>query len=456
MVKLIHWAALETPGCPNHGKEYSLMVEKLKMLMPLVALVLRGQGTLSIQEAIQTAWARQAGLQAGEAMVAKAQADAAALRYLRMPTASLGIGFMRTDEPMMAFGTQLDQARISQMDFMPSKLNHPDAIQGTGASLTLSQPLYAGGRLDAARRAGAAMAGAEASSQAFRRQQVAYAITQAYFGAQVAEQALRYAEDTLRQAVETERFVLARVEQGLMLKSEGERTRAYRAQSEAGVVEARSRIASARSALTLLVGSDLNAVPLSTPVEGSEATLAGSGQRGDLQAARLQSVAAQEGVKASLGSLKPEVGLQVTAGTMRQTWNTGGNWTTASLGAKWNFSWADTPRVSAARAMARAAELGLRWQEAVASREVEEARRSIATAESKIAFARTALEASESVRAIRTARHREGLLPLVEVLDAESALTGARTLLLASQLERRLGQAQLALALGQPIENVKE
>ena len=77
-------------------------------------------------------------------------------------------------------------------------------------------------------------------------------------------------------------------------------------------------------------------------------------------------------------------------------------------------------------------------------------------AESKIAFAKKAVEASESVRAIRTARHREGLLPLVEVLDAESGLTGARTLLLASQLEHRLGQVQLALALGQPIENVKE
>jgi outer membrane protein TolC len=87
---------------------------------------------------------------------------------------------------------------------------------------------------------------------------------------------------------------------------------------------------------------------------------------------------------------------------------------------------------------------------------VEEARRAILTAQAKIAFARTAVEASESVRAIRTARHREGLLPLLEVLDAESGLAGARTLLLASQLERRLGQAQLALALGQPIENVKE
>jgi len=432
------------------------MVDRLIFILPLVAMALQAQAPLSIQDAIRTAWSRQPGLQAGEAMVAKARAEADAMRSLRLPTASLGVGFMRTDEPMMAFGTKLDQARISQMDFMPSKLNRPDAIQGTGATLTLSQPLYAGGRLDAARRAGAAMAGAEGASQAHRKQQVAFAISQAYFGAQVAEQALRYAEDTLKQAVETEHFVLARVEQGLMLKSEGERTKAFRAQSEAGVVEAKARVASARSALALLLGTDVSAAVLISPVDGSAAEVSGPGQRGDLQAARQQILAAQEGVKAAQGSLKPEVGLQVTAGTMRQSWGTGGNWTTTSLGAKWNFSFSDTQRVSAARAMARAAELGAKWQESVADREVEEAKRAIATAEAKIVFARTAVEASESVRAIRTARHREGLLPLVEVLDAESGLAGARTLLLASQLERRIGQAQLALALGQPIENVKE
>jgi len=432
------------------------MVDHLRYLVPMATLVLQAQAPLSIQEAIQTAWTKQSGLQAGEAMVAKARAEAEAMRSLRLPSATLGVGFMRTDEPMMAFGTKLDQARIAQMDFMPSKLNHPDAVQGTGATLTLSQPLYAGGRLDAARRAGAAMAGAEGATQGHRKQQVAYAISQAYFGAQVAEQAVRYAEDTLKQAIETDRFVQARVEQGLMLKSEGDRTKAYRAQSEAGVVEAKARVASARSGLTLLLGTDVTSSTLSTPVDSTASEASTSGLRGDLQAARQQSQAALEGVKAAKGSLKPEVGLQLTAGTMRQSWNTGGSWTTASLGAKWTFSFADTQRVSAARAQARAAEFNVKWQEAVASREVEEARRAIQTAESKIAFAKTAVEASESVRAIRTARHREGLVPLVEVLDAESSLTGARTLLLASQLERRLGQAQLALALGQPIENVKE
>ena len=70
------------------------------------------------------------------------------------------------------------------------------------------------------------------------------------------------------------------------------------------------------------------------------------------------------------------------------------------------------------------------------------------------AAAREAVASSEAVRSQRTARHRQGLLPLTEVLDAETALSGARALLLRSQLESRLARAQLQLAAGQPVEGV--
>ena len=433
------------------------MVHWLKRFVPpLVALSLPAQAPLSIQDAIRKAWTDQSGLQAGAAMVERALAESAAMKDLRLPTLSLGAGFSRSNEPMQAFGGKLDQARITQMDFNPASLNHPDPITGFGATLNLAQPLYAGGRLDAARRAGSALAKAEAANQTHRKQQVALAVDQAYFGTQVAEQALVYAQDTLKQAEETEHFVVARVDQGLMLASEGERCKAFRAQSQAGVAEAQQRVASARSALALLLGSDGVDATLSTPIDAPAPQDSTPGLRADLEATRLQGEAAQAGVAAAQGTLKPEVGLNLTAGTARYAFNAGGNWTTVALGAKWTFNFSDTHRLHAARATARAAELGLKWQEAQASRAVREARASLTSAQAQIAFAKVAVTASESVRRIRSARHREGLLPLMDVLDAESGLSGARTLLLNSELTFRLSQAQLALALGQPIEGVKE
>jgi outer membrane protein TolC len=53
------------------------------------------------------------------------------------------------------------------------------------------------------------------------------------------------------------------------------------------------------------------------------------------------------------------------------------------------------------------------------------------------------------------ARHRQGLLPLTEVLDAEAGLAGARTLLLSSEYDARVAAAQLQFAFGKPIEGVR-
>ncbi len=426
------------------------------MTMPLPAQV--APESLTLEAAIRRAWTQQSGLQAGEAMVDRARAEADAMQDLNLPTVTLSAGLMRTDQPMMAFGMKLNQARITQMDFNPTSLNKPDAITGVGGGLTLSQPLYTGGRLTAARKAGGAMADAEVAAQSHRRQQVALAVVQAYFGAQVAEQGQVYAEDSLRQAKEVERFVQARVDQGLMLKAEGLRIRAYRAQGEAGVVEARQRVASARSGLALLTGTEVAPLTLITSLkaESNPSPSDISGTRGDLQAAKFQWQAAQQGAKAAQGSQLPEVGLNLGLGTMHNTWSSGGNWSEVSLGIKWNiFSGPDRRRVSSAKAMERAASYNLRWQEQVAGREVAEARRGMESASARIQMAQEAVEASESVRTLRQARHREGLLPLTEVLDAEAGLSGARTLLLNSEYELRVSRAQLSLALGQPIEGVK-
>lgn len=92
------------------------------LLHTLSLLALAGPGlaaaepeALTLEAAIRQAWASQAGLQAGQAMVEGAQAEAEAQRNLRLPTVTLAAGLTRTDEPMQAFGTRLDQARIDQV-----------------------------------------------------------------------------------------------------------------------------------------------------------------------------------------------------------------------------------------------------------------------------------------------------------------------------------------------------
>lgn len=437
------------------------------VLLPLI-LALPGLGQaqaqapapsapLALPDAIRAAWTGQPGLMAGQALADRARLEAEAASALRRPVLSVQAGWTRTDEPMQAFGLKLDQARIQAPDFDPGRLNRPDAVSGLGGSLSLQQPLYAGGRLDAARRAGEALAGAEAARQARRRQQVAFAVVQAYFGAEAAEGGVAAALEARRSAEALEAFVAARVDQGLLLKSELARVKAWRAQADAAWAEARRQVRSARAALALLTGRRADSV-LATPLEAPPASAeTAPGRREDLEAARLDARAAAEGTRAAAGALKPEVGLSLSYGTARERLaGAGGTWTTAALGAKWTFSFAESRRIQAARAAERAAELNARWQALQAGREEEEARAALEAALARVSAAQVGLAASQEARDLRQARHREGLLPLTDLLDAEAALQGARALRLAALLELRTARAALDLAHGSPLEGVSE
>jgi outer membrane protein TolC len=356
---------------------------------------------------------------------------------------------------MMAFGMKLNQARIAAADFNPLALNHPDAISAYGGSAVVQQPLYTGGRISSARRAGAYLAQAEQASQQRRQQESAQQVVEAYFGIQAAEQALKWVDDTRLWIQGMEDFVGARVQQGLMLEGELMRLKAVHAQVEAQRAEVVRQLRTARSGLGLLTGTGTYEGKLITPLEGPQSAASGASSRGVLIALGFQAKAAQEGAKAASGNLLPEVGLELGVGTLHHSWSEKGNWSWAAVGMKWRvFSAPDRAKANAANAQARAAEEMRNFRQQQMEHEVRSAREAIISAEARYASAKEALKAAEEARRLREARHREGLTPLTDVLDAEAAVQGARTLLLQSLYDLRLNWAALDLATGAPIEGV--
>jgi outer membrane protein TolC len=435
-----------------------MIIEKIR---PLTFLLLAGgglsaQAPMTVQAAIRKAWTDQGGLRAGQAMVDVRKAEADAARGMWLPSLSLQAQGIRTDEPMMAFGIKLNQARIGAADFNPLVLNHPDSIGAYGGSAVIQQPLYSGGRISAARRAGEFLFEAEQASQGHRKQETARAVVEAYFGTQVAEQALTWVEDTRLWIQGMEDFVGARVQQGLMLESELQRLKAVHAQVEAQKAEVVKQIRAARSGLGLLTGTGPVEGPLGTPLEPQEAVAQGTSTlRGDLMAADLQAKAAQEGAKAAQGSLLPTVGLELGAGTLHHSWSDKGNWTWAAVGLSWKvFSAPDRSKAQAARAQAQAARELQSFKQQQVDHEVRLAQAALLAAQAKYTAARESILAAEASRRLREARHREGMTPLTDVLDAEAALQGARNLLLQSLYDLRTSRAALDLATGAPIEGV--
>jgi outer membrane protein TolC len=433
-------------------------IKKIQLLTLLLAagMGLGAEEPFTVTAAIRKAWTDQAGLKAGQAMVDSRRAEADGYRDLRLPTVTLNAHGIRTNEPMMAFGIKLNQARIGMMDFNPLTLNHPDPIGAYGGSAVVQQPLYTGGRITAAKRAGEYMAQAEKASQERRKQETAQMVVEAYFGTQVAEQALLWVDDTRTWIQGMEDFVGARVKQGLMLESELLRLKAFHAQADAQKAEVIKQLRSARSGLGLLTGTGPVEGPLATPLEPTTPAIEKAGAtRGDLVAADLQAKAAHEGAQAARGNVLPEVGLELGAGTLHHSWSEKGNWTWAAIGMKWKvFSAPDLAKAKVARAQERAASEMRTFKQQQAEHEVRVAREGVIAAEARFAAAKEALAAAEESKRLREARHREGLAPLIEVLDADAAIQGARTLILQSLFELRVSRAGLDLATGNPIEGV--
>jgi outer membrane protein TolC len=415
---------------------------------------------LPIEEAIRSAWKENAALAGSRSMVEAAQAEANGAKAGKMPSLLVSAQTMATKEPVAAFGMKLDQQRITAADFDPARLNSPDWVGGVGLGISLFAPLYMGGRLSAFEQATSENAKAEEQLHQRRLQTVALNVVQAYFGTLAAMEGVRYAEDLLAQAQETERFLRSRNEQGMVLDADLARATAFRAQAESELISAKERQASARTSLALLTNRQTESVELSTPlwVDPEPARLEdvpNGSQRADLQAAHHQVVAAQAMATATHGRLLPEVMANATVETLRSDVEQGSTWFSLGVVANWRLSLAESHLRKSADQKAQAAEKSRRWQAQNAEYEIEKSRRALAAARARILAAREAVAAAESARTLRLARHRQGLLPLTEVLDAESSLAGARALLLRSQFETRVAQADIEFALGQPILGVK-
>jgi outer membrane protein TolC len=433
-----------------------LLIALLASSLPMVAAAEPRE--LTVGDAIREALAHNPGLMAGAADVDARAAEARGADAARLPTASLTGQAIGTNDPLAVLGLRLQERSVTATDFTPHNLNFPGVVGAIGLGLEANQPIYAGGRITAARSAAKANAAASRAEQAFRRQQLALEVVSTYFRAAHAELAVQDAQATLQDARETEDFIKARFVEQQLLQSDVSRAASFRARAEADVIAARQRLNDARDELVLLAGDAARDARLTTPLEalGGGENSEQSRLRADLEAARQREEAARAQIDVVRAANRPQVGLQLRAGTL---WGGSdiGAFATLGLGARWDlFAPVRSAEIDAAAHAADAASATRRWREAQAGTETGKARRAIESAHARVSAAREALAAAETAHERQRARHREGLLPLTDLLDAEIAVASARMTLHEAQLNERVGHAQLQLALGQPIEGVAQ
>jgi outer membrane protein len=418
------------------------------ILLFFPALLLAGEGTVTLKEAIRLSLERNNLVKSAQYRKKAAEHGVAAGGSRYLPRIFLDESFSASNAPTRVFMMKLDQGRFTQNDFLLGNLNHPSSTGDFRTSFTLEQPIF-----DPGIGHGREMAVKEAEEQGtvleLRREEVAFTVFTSYLEQQNARANLAATEKAVRDAKEHRRLARVRNESGTGLKSDELRAGTFLAEMEQQYLTAENNVILAGMRLALVTGGatgeSLDIVePLSGQHLGRAAedfTAIALENRKDLKALEKAAEKAGVGVKAAGSAFLPTLYASATYqmndrdlpfGRDNDSWIAGVN-------LRWEIF--DGLRRCDERARAKSLQSSAReylaYQEREAAFQIRESLLRREEAEKRLAVAKASYrDAEEGVRLI-TKRFNNSLATLVEVLDAQTALNRAR----ASVIENETGYA---------------
>jgi outer membrane protein TolC len=415
---------------------------------------------LSLSDAVQTALEKHPALRA-----AGYQAEAAASGVQQawagfFPRLDFSEGFSRSDNPVYAFGSLLNQGRFTAADFAVDKLNHPDPITNWRTNLSGSVPLFLGGRTILGYRQAQLEHSAAEQGRLRAEQEVIFGVVRAYSAVLLSREALSTVQAAVRTAEANLAAAESRYEAGLVVASDAlaARVRLGRLREEA--IAAANQVRLSQAALNEAMGLPLDRAykltgQLDLPPAVSEQldALEASArtQRPDYRQLDLEVQRLEKDVLRSKGALLPTMHLMGNyeinnyrfASNGQDSWSVG-----VVLSLNLFNGGGDQARIAEAQANHRRAVAQRERMANAIGLEVHDAFLTCQTARERVAVAREAVaQAEESLRIVQD-RYDAGLTTIVELLDSETSLTAARTNLTRTLYDATVSQARLDLSLG--------
>ncbi|MFC1826119.1 TolC family protein [Thermodesulfobacteriota bacterium] len=414
---------------------------------------------LSLSEAIQIALQRNPKIKAAQFQMESVGYKVIEARSGFLPQIYFSEAFNRTTNPMWAFGTKLNQEIITQKDFEPARLNDPDAINNFASTVSMSWMVYDGGQTINSWKQAQLNHGVSSLMLSRVRQEVIAQTATAYVGLLLSQENLAVVERALETATANLKMVRSRFEGGFVVKSDFLRAKVRIAELEQQRLLAESEAKVAQAILNATMGMPTD-MPLNlvTPFDKCHETEgsiemwinAALSKRQDLEQLRHQEEIAQKEIDKSKGGHLPDLQLignyEINSENFDDTAN---NYT---VGAVVRLNLFSGQRISAKIKAAKSylyrmqqfrkdMELGVRVQ----------ARESFLRTQSawkRIAVALTAVDQAEENHRIVKNRYSNGLLTIVDLLDAEVTLHKTRTGHFKALHDYKVARIQLALAAG--------
>jgi outer membrane protein TolC len=409
----------------------------------------RGAEVWALDEAIRYALTNSPDARIAQRRIAAAQAGLTQARAAFSPQLQFQSSYLRTDNPMLAFGSFLNQRAVETgMDF--NDVPDQDNLNVKGL---LTMPLYAGGKNAAGRDIANAHVNATREAATATRNTLAFEVARAYHTVVKAREFIKATEAGVRAFETNVAFAARRLEVGTLLKSDVLDVEVRLAQAREDAVRARNAYALALRAFQNVLGLEGGEITVADapPPEPVSVELNAQAQRPELAASaqRLQAAAAE--VRRASSGYKPRLSafgsLDYDYGTL--TDDDGSSYTAGVL-LQWDL-W------DGALARARRAEAQANFEAATEEDhklrlalglELEQARLALLEASERLSVtAKSVAQAGESVDMTRS-RFEQGLALSIQLIDAETALTAARVRRAEAEADYRIAAAAVRKASG--------
>ncbi len=401
--------------------------------------------------------AATARAQAGRARLDQAQGH-------RLPTLRLHEMWVTTNAPAEVFALQLNQERFDFNDFVTSDPNRPDALDNATTRIELGLPVYTGGELSGRIEQARLAADASASTLDWAGDRAALEAAEAWIDLALARERVALLERSLETVEAHVALAEAYVDQGLAVRSELLRAEVERARLQDLVIEGRGQARTAGAALSFQLGVALGSewalreFPEPTgelePLAGWLGSLQG---RGDLEAAHRRVEAAELEGRVQGAKRKPSVGLAARWDWFGDTpFGTDGD--SGALMAVASIDLFSGGRhaaaIAAAEAEAAAARQDLERFVGGTELAVRAAWEETTTALERRATAVRTLEAAAETERITGARFEQGIVKMIDLLDASTARREAETRELVARAQALAARVRLAAEAGRRPESV--
>ena len=395
---------------------------------------------LTLAECARLALERNPDIHLAHEALLQAETDITQARSALLPFLGAEATYTRLDKELaFALGPQV-------FTFMARNIYEPGIV--------VRQPIYSGGRLRAARKAGQYLREARFQDQRKAESEITFQVIRAYRTVQVAQSFQKVAAEAVALLEAHEHDVTILVREGANPELDLLRTRTE-------LADARRELNGAENALDLAVSAlkNLLVVDLEEPVslidrldrpgrpEGDLPSFTQTAllQRPELESLKSQLAAAEQSLKAAKGERLPSLGVegryQYIRGHFRDL-EGGAHWT---LGFRAEFPLWDwrktTAGIQKARSQADQARLQFQKAEDQIRLEVRKAFLELEKAERDIGVARTGLETATEAYRLARAGYRAGEGTNTEVLDARVGASRAE-----ANHVRALFQCSVALA----------